>query len=275
MKKLIATSLSALIAFSVANAKTVKLKEPPEELGKYYPPNSDKFEFLTNMYQLSTSFTGVFANMQEKQWDKALNWAEKMKDHYFKIGKLVKKWDKVLRKEAMNNLVEAVKSKDVASVKKYANIVGKTCVQCHKNYQLPTKIKYHFPSFDTSSIEDPVTGVEYGVHDYMKKMTNDMKLLKIYLMQGDKNKAVKSGNNFIKRFEGLQQMCSDCHTNKVSEEIYFSKEIKGKLSTLKEALMKGDKDKVFSSLGYIGVNNCSKCHNVHQIPAMLKEKFEK
>ncbi len=273
MKKYLPLILSSVILFDVSVAKTVKLKEPPKELEKYYPPNSDKYEFLTNMYNLSTAFTGVFANIQDGNWEKAKEWAKKTEEYYLNIGKLVSKWDKILRKDAVKQMVKAVENKDVSAFKRFANTVGKSCVQCHKNYQLSVKIIYHYPSYEGTTVEDPVTGVEYGVDDYMKKMTNDMKLLKVYLLQGDKEKAVKYGNNFVKRVEGLQQMCSDCHTNNISEKVYFGEAFKKKLTTLKEALDKKDEKNIFSSLKWIGANNCFKCHNVHQTPYMIKEKF--
>ncbi|NPA53121.1 MAG: hypothetical protein GXO21_00460 [Aquificae bacterium] len=275
MKKFLGILLTSALAISLSQAKSVKLKEPPEELSKYYPPESENYEFLVNMYQLSTAFTGVMVNAQEGKWSQAKEWAKRTKEYYVKIGKLVPSWKKVLRIKSADNLIEATEAKKLSDVKKYANIIGKTCVQCHKNYQLPTKIKYHYPSYDGVAIEDPVEEVEYSVKDYMKKMTNDMKLIKVYITQQDKEKASEAGERFIKRFEGLQQMCSDCHTNNLSEEVYFNDEIKDNLETLKDAIENNRVNETFSALNQIGWNNCTKCHNVHQVPAMLKEKFEK
>jgi hypothetical protein len=275
MRKILSVFLFAGLLFTFAEAKSVKLKEPPEELSKYYPPESEDYQFLVNMYQLSTAFTGVMINVQEQNWPKAKEWAKRTKEYYLKIGELVPSWKKVLREKAVNSLLKAVEEKNPSKVKRYANIVGKTCMQCHKNYQLSTKIKYHYPSYEGVSIEDPVEGVEYGVEDYMKKMTNDMKLIKVYITQQDKEKASEAGDRFIKRFEGLQQMCSDCHTNSISEEVYFNDEIKKSIENLKDAVENNRINETFSALNNIGWNNCTKCHNVHQVPAMLKEKFEK
>ena len=275
MKKLLGIFLVSTLVISFSHAKSVKLKEPPEELSKYYPPESENYEFLVNMYQLSTAFTGIMVNVQNGKWSKAKEWAKRTKEYYVKIGELVPSWKKVLRIKAVDGLIQAVEAKSVSDVRKYANMIGRTCVQCHKNYQLSTKIKYHYPSYEGISIEDPIEGVEYGVEDYMKKMTNDMKLIKIFITQQDKEKASEASERFIKRFEGLQQMCSDCHTNKISEEVYFSDEIKENLQTLRDAVENNRINETFSALNQIGWNNCTKCHNVHQVPAMLKEKFEK
>ena len=273
MKKLIYI-LCVLSIFSISFAKNIRLKEPPEELEKYYPPNSDKYEFLMTMYKLSTAFKGIVVNISEGKWAQAKSWAEELSKNYTKIGELVPTWKKVLRENAAKNLVKAVESKDSTQIRKYMNTVGKTCMQCHKNYQLSVKIKYHYPSYDGTSIEDPISGVEYSVHDYMKKMTDDMKLLKIYLLEKEKNKAIKAGDRFVKRVKGLTQMCSDCHTNNISEKVYFNDDLDKKLQNLRDAVENEHLNEVFSNLSWINNNNCMKCHNVHQIPAMLKEKFE-
>ncbi|WP_457641106.1 hypothetical protein [Persephonella sp.] len=264
-----------LMIFSISYAGNVRLKEPPKELSKYYPPNAEGYPFVTLMHTLSISFTGVVTNVQEKDWKNAEKWALKLKDNYLKIGKIVKKWDKLLKKDAVNSLVVAVKEKNASKFRENAQIVGKSCIRCHKSYKISTKILYRYPSFETVSVEDPVSGLDLDYHDYMKKMTDDMKKLKIYLSDGKNKKALRSGVNFIKRFEALQQSCNDCHSNKNSEEIYYGKETKEKVKFLRKALKEMNKKEIQKSLRWIGVNNCMKCHNVHQIQAEIQERFGK
>lgn len=272
MVKNIITGLLCVSTFALAGS-TVKLKIPPKELDKYYPPNSEQLVFLYNMYGLSIAFTGIFVNIKEGDWDNAKKWAIELKEGYLKIGQMVPKWDKGLRKKEIEALVKAVEEKNTSKVQKYAQIIGKTCSGCHARYQLPAKIKYHYPSFDLVSLEDPVSGMEYNIHDYMKKMTNDYKLTKIYTTEGDFKKASKSAKNFAKRFMAISQSCSECHTNKIVEDVYFGKHTQENIRKLKKAVMAKDSKTVFKTLGKIG-GICYKCHNVHEIPAMLKEKFE-
>jgi len=271
IKKLI-TAVLTVATLSYAGS-TVKLKSPPEELSKYYPPNSEKPVFLYNMYGISTAFTAVFVNIKENDWENAKKWAYKLKEGYLKIGEMVPKWDKLLRKKEINQLVKAVEEKNPSKVQKFAQIVGKSCSSCHGRFKLSTQIKYHYPSFDLVSLEDPVSGMEYSIHDYMKKMTNDYKLTKIYTFEGEFKKAYKSANSFAKRFLSLTQSCSECHTNKIVEDVYFGKETQEKLNKLKSAIRSKDKALTFKTIGQIG-GACYKCHNVHEIPAMLKEKLE-
>ncbi len=267
--------LTLILITTVSFAKDVKLKEPPESLSKYYPPNSENYEYLFNMYKASTAFTGLIDNLKNGDWINANKWAKVLKNSYLKIGEMVPEWKKYLRKKEINALVKAVEKKDGQAIQIYANAVGKSCTSCHAKYLIPTKILYHYPTYDLINLEDPITQEDLTVEDYMKKMTNSLKLLNVYLSDGKKEDAVKSGIAFAKRFKGLTQMCTECHTNKLSEEIYFGKDINKHLKSFMKAVKKLDKEKINKELGFIEFNNCAKCHNVHQTPALLQEKFGK
>ncbi len=275
MKKLTYALITVFFCLGIVNAKDVRLGVPPKSLEKYYPPNSEKFEYLMNMYKASISFTGLSTSLMEKDWKRAEKWAKSLRDAYLKIGELVPEWDKVLRKKEANALVKAVQNKDVRKIRFFANAVGQTCSKCHSRYMASTKLLYHFPDFDTVSLEDPVSGLSYEVSDYMAKMTTSFKLLNVYLSDGLKNKAKKAGMDFVKRFKGLTQMCSECHTNKLSEEIYFGKEVQAKVKELEAAIRNLDAKKISQTFGWINMNNCSKCHNVHEVPTMIREKIKK
>ncbi len=262
-----------LAVFSVSYGKNIKLKDLPEELSNYYPPKSDKMEFVELMHLLSTSMTGVVANVREEDWQNAEKWAKRLQENYLKIGKMVKKWDKLLKKDDMEKLVKSVESKNKMQTMGFVQKVGRSCVQCHKSYRLSAKIKFHSPDFEGMNIEDPVSGLDYSLKDYMKAMTNDMKMMRIYLIDGKKSKARKSGFDFIKRFEGMTQMCGDCHTDKLSEKVYFGIEAEKRITALREAVVNGELMKINKQLKWLSQNNCSKCHNVHQTPYLLKEKF--
>ncbi len=275
MKKPVYTLSAVLLFFTISFSKDVRLGVPPKSLEKYYPPKSEKFEYLMNMYNASISFTGLSTSLREGDWKRAEKWARSLMNAYLKIGELVSEWDRVLRKKEAQALVKAVQSRDLRKIQFYANAVGQTCSKCHDKYMASAKLLYHFPDFDTVTLEDPVTGVDYEVSDYMAKMTTSFKLLNVYMSDGLKRKAVKEGMNFVKRFKGLVQMCSECHTNKLSEEIYFGKEVQKKLKELELAIRNLDAKKISQTFGWINMNNCSKCHNVHEVPTMIREKIKK
>ncbi|MCX7760675.1 MAG: cytochrome c [Hydrogenothermaceae bacterium] len=271
MKKLaILTAVLTTLSLS-SNGETIKLETPPKDVGKYYPPNSKKFEFLNSMYAMSTAFTGVFTNIQENDWKNAEKWAKILRDNYLNIGKMVPEFDKGLKKDEIEALLKAVQNKDINNIKTYADAVGKSCAQCHQKYKITTKLIYHYPSFSMINIEDPVTKTSNEFEDHMKKMADSMKKMRIYLEDGKSDKAQVEGNNFIKRFKAVAESCSECHNNKLSEEIYYGKDVEEKLQALSKALQSKNKEEVYKNLNYISANNCSKCHNTHQTISDLKK----
>lgn len=248
MKKIL---LFALSIFSFAYSQELKLDRPPRDVGKYYPPNSNKFELLNSMHTMSTAFTGIFTNIQENDWKNAEKWSKVLRDNYLNVGKMVSDFDKNLKKDEVNMLLKAVEGRDLNNVKKYADAVGKSCSQCHQKYKITTRIMYHYPSFDVINIEDPVTrnSVEFG--DFMKKMTDSMKKIKIYFEDGKVQKAQTEGNNFIKRFKAVADSCSECHTNKLSQQIYYGKDIEDRMNALSQAINSKNKDETYKILSYI------------------------
>jgi len=264
-----------LLLFSVSYGKNLKLKDTPPELSNYYPPKSEKMEFVELMHALSVSMTGVVVNVREKDWENAKKWAERLQRNYLKIGEMVSKWDKLLKKKEMDALVNGVKDKNRSAVMINLQTVEKSCVQCHKNYKLSAKVKFHSPDFTGMKLEDPVSGMKYFIEDYMKAMADDMKRLKVYSIDRKKDKARKSGFNFIRRFEGLTQMCGECHTGKKSEDVYFGIDVEKRITALREAIVNVDVIRIKRNLNWLSENNCGKCHNVHEIPYLLKEKFDK
>jgi len=273
--------LRGFLAFAILvgagfGADKIILKKPPKSLDRYYPPKSQKFEFLTNMYIMSTSFYGINLNINEGNWKGALKWAEQLRDTYKRTAKMVPEWKKYFKPALADNLVKAVKSKNVDNVIKASKSLGQTCAKCHRDNEIVVKLIYHYPSFETIKLEDPVEFMEMKVGKYMEKMTNSLKALRIYLTQGNKDMALEAGTSFIERFRGLRAMCSKCHTDKLSEEIYFGKNFETAISRLEDLLNAQtlDQKKIFSALDSLSMT-CAKCHNVHLVPAMVQEALGK
>ncbi len=260
----------------VFGADKVVLKKPPESLKKYYPPKSQKFEFLSNMYSMSTSFYAVNLNINEGKWGKALEWAEKLRDTYLETSKMVPEWKDYFKPKLAEDFVKAVQSKNVDRVIEASKKLGQTCSKCHQDNQIAVKLVFHFPSFDEIKLEDPIEFMEVKTSDYMKKLSNSMKALKVYLTQGDIEMAQEAGTNFVERARGLRAMCSKCHTQKISEEAILGKAYEEALAKIEELLSaeKPNKEEIFKNLTLVGTT-CTKCHNVHLIPEMVQEAFAK
>ncbi len=270
---ILAGLLAGYLSFASEN---IVLKKTPKSLDNYYPPKSKKWEFLSKMYNMSTYFYGINLNINNEDWDNALKWAKKLKEEYVSTSKMVPEWKEYFKPELAERLVKAVESKNVDNVLQASRKLGQTCAKCHADNEITVKLVYHFPSFENIKIEDPIEFMEMETGKYMKKMTNSMKALKIYLMQGDADNARQSGEEFVERARALKGMCSKCHTSKTSIEAITGKEYLNSLENLTQALSadKLDNEKIFKALGSVGMT-CAKCHNVHLIPAMVQERLKK
>lgn len=271
MKKFIA--LLALLG--VAGAQQIVMKKPPASLDKYYPPKSQKMEYLSSMHQMSTAFHGVMVNVNQGAWDKAIEWANRLKKAYEDSAKMVPEWKDYYKPQLADSLVKAVQSKKVDDVVKYARELGQTCQKCHQENQAVVKLYYHFPRYDNISLEDPVELQPLKTKDYMKKLADSMKSLRVFLTQGDTAKAKEEGLNFVERALQLNTMCTKCHTSKASVEALAGKDYTNALENLRKALSAPqiNRDLVFKQLSEIG-QYCYRCHNVHLIPALVQQQLK-
>ncbi len=89
MKKILVLFATLGLSFG---ADQVILKKPPASLGKYYPPQSNRFEYVSVMHEMSTAFYGVRLNINEGRWDRALDWANRLKDAYTRAQNMVPEW---------------------------------------------------------------------------------------------------------------------------------------------------------------------------------------
>ena len=273
MKKLL---LSFLIISGVLAAKEVILKKPPESLRKYYPPQSEKFEFLNNMHTMSNAFYAVQLNINEGNWEKANEWAKRLVETYKKTAEMVPEWKKYYDFKKADDYLRAVQSRNPDSVIKAARELGRTCAKCHEENEIAVKIYYRFPDFSKIKVEDPVDLTKYDLKEFMVKLTRSMQAMNVYLSQNQPDKAREHGMNFVERARATKELCSKCHTDKKDVEAITGKDYDEALKTLESLLNTGkpDPSKVRQATAKISMS-CYTCHNVHYIPAKIKTVLSK
>ncbi|WP_448587227.1 hypothetical protein [Thermocrinis sp.] len=251
MRKLIFGLMVLSVAFG---ADQMVLKKPPASLGKYYPPQSNKFEFLSVMHEMSTAFYGIRLNINEGKWDKALEWANRLKDAYGRAQNMVPEWRQYYKPVLADKLVKAVQVKNTDQVIKLSRELGGTCQKCHTDNQIAVKLVYHFPPFHTLKMEDPVEFSQLSPKEYMKKMSDSMKALRIFLLQGDIPKAKEAGQEMVERIKASQAVCSKCHTEKISEQVIFNKAHEEALASIERLLKEPspNRDAIFRAMSVIG-----------------------
>ncbi|MFN7064609.1 MAG: hypothetical protein ACK4OF_00445 [Aquificaceae bacterium] len=265
--------LGLLVSFSFS--QQITMKRPPKSLDKYYPPHSQRMEFLSNMHLMSTAFHGINLNINEGRWDKALEWANQLKKAYEDSARMVPEWKDYYKPTLADNLVRAVQAGNADAVIKASRELGQTCSKCHQENQAVVKLYFHFPRYDNIKIEDPVELQELKTKDYMKKLADSMKSLRVFLVQDDIPKAKEHGESFVERARQLNTICTKCHTSKASIEALAGKDYLTSLDNLQKVLNapQVSKDLAFKHLSEIG-QYCYRCHNVHLIPVLVQDALK-
>jgi len=268
--------LLSLAVLSFSFGGDITLKKPPESLKKYYPPASEKFEFLNNMHAMSTAFYAVQLNINDDNWENAKEWAQKLVETYKKTAEMVPEWKDYFDFSKADAYLNAVSSKNVDAVIKAAKELGQTCAKCHRDNEVAVKVYYHFPDFHKVKVEDPVEFMEMELGDFMRKLSNSLKAVNIYISQGDYEKAKEHGINFVERARAVKETCSNCHTKDVEIEAITGKEYDQALKALENLLNaeKLDVKRVTQTMKKVTIT-CYTCHNVHYIPAKIKEALAK
>ena len=271
------TAIIGILLMGISfSADKIVMKKPPESLSKYYPPKSKKYEFVSNMHSMSLAFYAVNLNINNENWDKAIEWAKKLEETYKDTAKMVPEWKEYFKPALVEKFRKAVESKNVDKIVKASKELGKNCQKCHADNMVIVKIMYRFPSFEKINIEDPIEFKELETGKYMRKLVNSMKALRIFLLQNETDNARQAGEEFVERARQLKTMCTKCHTEQEKHIIeLYMKSYTESLDSIEEVLSAEtvNKQKIFNALNTIGMS-CSKCHNVHEIPALIQESFE-
>ncbi len=266
--------LVLLLVLPLFGVDKLILKKPPESLSKYYPPKSKRFEWIGNMFEMATSITGIFVNINEGRWDRAKEWAERLSKTYERTSKMVPEWKKFFKLELARNVVREVERKNVKGVVRAVKKLGKTCQRCHSQNLLSVKLLYHFPSYENIKVEDPVDFSEVKFHKYMEKLAKDFKTIRVFLVEREYKKLSKKTQEFVERFKGLKQTCQKCHNSDEEVAPFVGKSFEKALNNLLTLVKNKEFKKVPMAL-MISASYCSKCHNVHQIPAIVREAFSR
>ncbi len=267
--------LVVLCMVGVALSQQLVLKKPPKSLDRYYPPRSNRMEFLSNMHAMSASFYGIRMNINKGNWERALEWAKNLEKAYNDSAKMVPEWKDYYKSQLASELVKAVQSKNADAVIRASRALGETCSKCHAENQAVVKVYYHFPRYDRIQIEDPVELQNLKTQEFMKKLSDSMKALRVLMAQGDFSGAKEEGKNFVERAKAMNTMCSKCHTSKASIESLAGKDYLSLLDSLDRALSnpQANRDAINKHLSEVG-QYCYRCHNVHLTPVLLQRGLE-
>lgn len=189
---------------------------------------------------------------------------------------MVPEWKHYFKPALANQLINAVRTRNLDQVIRASRKLGETCTKCHAENQIAVKLVYHYPPSATLKMKDPIEFDQLSPKEYMKRLSDSMKALRIFLMQGDVQKAREAGEQFVERVKGTEAICFKCHTDKTVVDRIHGKDHDQAIASIQMLLKdpQPNRDAIFRAMSVIG-QSCNKCHNLHLVPAMVQEAFRK
>jgi len=256
---------------------------PPESLDNLYPPKAPGPIFLGAMFEIAGPFGGIIVDLMEEDFENVIANYDLFKEKYLEVSKLVPEWEDQYDMSKVEALGEALKSGDQGGIQGALGEIGMECGSCHQKYMTAVQYKYHWPSFEEVTLQDPVTLQEMSFHDYMMSWDLSYVGVSTDLGEGQVDRAIDHFDDFKSRFIGVREACSNCHgiseaqTGKKQGELAFVSIDNEQLLLAMEDALKStppNVESVFEMTQAIGAETCLKCHWVHIPSALAQERWE-
>lgn len=257
-------------------AKDYVVKKPPESLDKFYPPKSEKPEWIQQMHKISGHFGGAFVDVGEEDWENAEKHADQLVEAYKKASEMVPEWKDYFDHEAVKAFAEAMKTRDPAKIGKSARAVGATCGKCHTENYVAVWTRYHWPSLKSVKITDPIIEKEVKYRNYMHILSSTFKGVTVNFGEGQYDRALKAAGRLKKRLIELRSTCSKCHVTDTVKQFFVGEPVIQAVDALKTELAadKPNAGNFWKNVGIIGKQACKMCHLTHRPYAIIQGVWE-
>lgn len=257
-------------------AKDMIVKEPPESLSKFYPPQSKQSEWTQQMHKMSTHFGGVFVNLKEKDFENVDMHANKLVEEYKKTSEMVPEWKDYFDIKAAEAFAEAAKTHDIAKAGKASGGLGKTCGKCHAEQEVSVWTKFHWPDFHNIKVTDPISEKEMGFDDYMGIISSSFKGVTVNFSEKQYDRSAKALKIFRSQFMELKSTCSKCHTTDNVKLFYVGKDADTAFEGLAKELNaeKPNAGQFWKNIGLLGKTGCKQCHLTHRTYSFIQEAWK-
>jgi cytochrome c556 len=238
--------------------RVIVIKSPPASLAQWYKPENKRQVWLHNMFKLRREIQAVkfySNNVDQKNMEK---WATRLSKHYLKIAEMVPEWKNKLNTEAINHLQKSIKNNNYHDVSIALYNLNKNCDSCHSDYRVITATKYRAPDFSSMELNTSTP-----LNKHMKKLTQQVNMIKIAAKDGMKDIALSSLSKLKKGMNALGETCSTCH--KKDTRKYPGNKIKLTIKRLEKSLRTGTLKEQGENLGTLAVLACARCHGTHRL----------
>ncbi len=252
---------------AVREDSSLSVHLPPNSLDSLYPPKAQQPLYLFWMFDLGSRFTGILVDLMEEDFANAGASFEAFKAEYVRQSAAIPEWQARYPLDPVEDLGKALKAGEKGRIMAAYEKVGGICHNCHVEYMVPVKSKYHWQDFRPIKVDDTITGTKVDFVQLMRFLDFNFTGVTHDLKQDQRERAEENSRALLARFQSLRETCQECHGT--SERTYFVDDsIQQAISSLNEVLTSSrpDQKEIASHIMTIGMESCFKCHLVH-LPA--------
>jgi len=245
--------------------------ELPSSLARLYPPSAREPLYLERMLALSSTLSGIAADVLENDLDHARANRARLEQQYLEVAQLVPEWESRFPTEPLDALGAALAASDPARCMQAIESLGASCHDCHREAMVPVQLAYRWQSFRDVACTDPATGGAIGYVKLMRDLDLGLSGVVADVDQGQPERARAYLELFRTRFDQLEQSCAFCHAGK--RAYYVDATVRRNVDALGTALEQSplDPEHVRGLVQEVGAKSCGQCHLVHMPAAMAHD----
>jgi hypothetical protein len=243
----------------------------PASLDAHYPPQARGPAYQLEMHALSRALEGLVADVGERDLPGARANLAKLKASYARVSRLVPEWRSSFPAAPLAALEAAVGSGDPGRIMPAVGGLGQVCHSCHVEHMGAARLRYHWPTFETVEVEDPLTKEKLPWGRFKQRLSTSFTGVGNDLEQGQRDNARAQLKAFKARFVALQGACQGCHESE--RHHYVDKRVTSTIARLERTLNAKTLDPTLVQRlsETIGRQSCAGCHNVH-VPGSMAQR---
>ncbi len=244
---------------------------PPDSLAKWYKPDNKRQVWLHNMFKLRREMQAVTEYLALEDQPRLQKWAERLAEHYLKIGEMVPEWRDELEAPIAGALTDAAAAGDFERAAGAVRKLGLSCRSCHRDYRAVAAAIYRAPDFSKVSVEDSETLEMEPMEDVMNRLSLLVNRIKIASEDDRMPAAADALTQLGRRLSDLGASCDGCHSDEAPRERILGNATRSSMERIGQGIERNDKKFIGRNLGELAVQACARCHGVHRTLFDLKK----
>ena len=238
----------------------------PASLDNLFPPATKEPIFLLQMHRMSESFTSIIVDLFENDIENITADFSSFSDEFVKLSELVPEWKDYFMSGTIDELGQALKTRNPEKIMPAYEKVGEICNNCHFTNMPGVQQKYHWRKYQLLTATDPLTNEKITFSRVMRYLDANLTGIGVDVKQGQIENARQQFQGLRIRYQALNEVCIDCHDSE--RHYYVDETVQDAINRLGQELDQAsiNPKRVERAISEIGIESCFKCHLVH-VPA--------